>query len=106
MVPVNFCSSKLIFQVGVGRLFGIFSLKFRLLKFTSVFFKIDHEQSNAKAFLYFTKPWTLPCVPDIYDRLTVNQDQVWRSAIDGNQVDGAAPGKICEDEIALTDQPR
>ena len=100
MVPVSCCCSNSIFQVAVGRLFGIF-----FLKFTDALVQIDHEKSNAKAFLYFTKPWALPRAPDIYDRLTVNQDHVWRSAIYGSQIDGAATSKICEDEIALTEQP-
>ena len=76
MVPVSRCCSNSIFQVAVGHLFGIFFLKFRLLKCTSAFFQIDHEQSNAKAILYSNKPWMLPCTPGIDDRLTVNQYQV------------------------------
>ena len=105
MVPVSCCCSNSIFQVAVGHLFDIFFLNFRLLKCTSAFFQIDHEQSNPQAFFYFTQTWALPRAPDIYDRLTVNQDHVWRSAIDGNQVDGAATRKIHEDEVALTEKP-
>ena len=105
MVPVSRCCSNSIFQVAVGHLFGIFFLKFRLLKCTSAFFQIDHEQSNPQAFLYFTQTWALPRAPDIYYNPAVNQDHVWRSAIYGNQIDGAATSKIHEDEVALTEKP-